>query len=77
MPKPIDEFSRVVLTEDQSEAKLRAGDIGTVVMVHEGGLGYEVEFTTLSGETLAVLTLPIVALRPAAQDEIAHARAVA
>ena len=27
------------------------------MLVHEGGKGYEVEFTTLDGETIAVVTL--------------------
>ena len=29
-------------------------DIGTVVLLHADGKGYEVEFVTLDGETIAV-----------------------
>ena len=77
MAEQIEEYAAVVLTEDRAEARLRAGDVGTVVMVHAGRKGYEVEFTTLSGDTLSVLTLPAAALRAIRADEIAHARAVA
>jgi hypothetical protein len=73
----IEELSSVVLTQDIEEHQLRAGDVGTVVMVHQAGAGYEVEFVTLGGNTVAVLTLPGDALRPARADEIAHVRQVA
>lgn len=33
------------------------GDVGSVVFIHEGGKAFEVEFTTLAGDPLAVLTL--------------------
>ncbi|ADJ29235.1 DUF4926 domain-containing protein [Nitrosococcus watsonii] len=73
----IRELELVVLTQDVPEHGLKAGDLGTVVLIHEAGTGYEVEFATLSGETLAVLTLPADSLRPAATREIAHVREVA
>jgi hypothetical protein len=73
----IDELDSVVLTADLPENGLAAGDIGTVVMVHDGGRGYEVEFVTLSGETLAVVSLTSSQVRPIARREIAHARTVA
>ncbi len=53
----IEELECVALTERLDELGLEPGDIGTVVLVHRGGEGYEVEFTTLDGETLAVTTL--------------------
>ena len=40
------------------------GDIGTVVMVHRGGQGYEVEFITLDGKTVAVVSLLAKQLQP-------------
>jgi hypothetical protein len=46
-------------------------------MVHDQGAAYEVEFLTLAGETLAVLTLTAAQVRPAAADEIPHVRHVA
>jgi len=53
----IQELAEVVLVCDLPEHKLAAGDIGTVVLVHGEGRGYEVEFVTLEGETIAVSTL--------------------
>lgn len=73
----ISELELVVLTQDMPEHGLKAGDLGTVVLIHAPGAGYEVEFATLSGETLAVLTLPAEALRPSATREIAHVREMA
>jgi hypothetical protein len=69
------ELDRAVLATDLPEYGLSAGDLGTVVMVH-GDEGYEVEFMTLDGETLAVLSLAADQLRPVNAREIAHARAV-
>ena len=73
----IEELDPVVLTESLPEHRLEAGDVGWVVMVHTGGAGVEVEFITLSGETVSVVTVPAGAVRPIAPKEIAHARAVA
>jgi hypothetical protein len=72
----IKELDTVVLTEDLPEHGLLRGDLGTVVLVHTGG-GYEVEFMTLDGETLAVVSLLPNQVRPVARREIAQARAVA
>ncbi len=70
----IKEHDCVVLTQDLPEEKMQAGDIGTVVHVHRGGLGYEVEFMTLAGETVAVITLLPAQVRPIARRDIAHVR---
>lgn len=72
----IDELESVVLNTDLPEHNLRAGDIGTVVMVHEVGRGYSVEFLTLRGETLAVVTLEADQVRRIEPNEIAHVRQV-
>jgi hypothetical protein len=71
------ELDRVVLTKRLPRLGLEAGDIGTVVLVHESGKGFEVEFVTLGGDTLAVTTLMADDLRPVERNEIAHARPVA
>jgi hypothetical protein len=55
----IKEHDCIVLTVDLPAEGLAKGDIGTVVHVHNGGEGYEVEFMTLDG--------PIVALALSAQ----------
>ena len=73
----INELDTVVLTADVPEHGLARGDIGTVVLVHEGGNGFTVEFMTLTGRTIAVVTLLSDQLRHSAKDEIAHARPVA
>jgi hypothetical protein len=69
------ELQSAVLTIDLPEYGLSAGDVGTVVLVHDDA-GYEVEFTTLEGETLAVVSLRPDQLRAVEPREIAHARAV-
>ena len=71
------ELDRVVLTKHLPELGLEAGDIGTVVLVHEAGKGFEVEFVTLDGETYAVTTLTSDEVRPIDRNEIAHARVLA
>jgi hypothetical protein len=73
----IKELDSVVLTTDLPEHRLAKGDIGTVVLVHEDGKGWTVEFMTLSGNTIAVVTLLAHQVRQTAKDEIAHARPVA
>ena len=71
------ELESVVLTIDLPEHGLAEGDLGTVVLVHEGGKGCTVEFVTLTGKTIAVVTLLASQVRSIAKDEIAHARSVA
>jgi hypothetical protein len=73
----INELERVVLTSDVPDHGLSVGDIGTVVWVHQNGAGYEVEFITLDGETIAVVTLFAAQVRPIRRREIAHVRMVA
>jgi hypothetical protein len=70
----IAELERVILTEDLPEYGLKAGDIGTVVLIHREGEGYEVEFAALDGETLAVTSVLASQVRPALRHEIPHAR---
>ena len=71
------ELETAVLTEDIAEHGLREGDLGTIVLVHGEGSGYEVEFVTLDGETIAVVTLSASQVRPVDSRAIAHARALA
>jgi hypothetical protein len=72
----IKELDPVVLTESMPEVGLEAGDVGCVVLVHAAGAGYEVEFVTLTGATVSVVTVPASAVRPVGRKEIAHARVV-
>jgi hypothetical protein len=56
--------------------RLTARDVGAVAVVHQLDAGYEVGPTTLSGYTLAVVTLDASDVRPVEAREIVHARAV-
>ena len=73
----IREHDLVVLTADIPEVNLEQGDVGTVVLVHRADEGFEVEFATLAGETLAVVTVAADAVRSVGDKEIAHVRRVA
>ncbi|MCH7607630.1 MAG: DUF4926 domain-containing protein [Chloroflexi bacterium] len=69
----IREPDAVALVRDLPEHGLKTGDIGTVVLLH-GNSGYEVEFMTLDGETVAVESLSPEEIRPIGRREVAHAR---
>ena len=73
----INELDRVALTKSLTEHGLEPGDVGTVVMVHKGGQGYTLEFMTLAGETVAIVTVDKDAVRPLRRREITHVREVA
>jgi hypothetical protein len=70
----ISAHERVVLTGPVAAEGLVAGDVGTVVHVYPDGKAYEVEFTTLAGNTVAVATVEATSLRPVTGREITHAR---
>jgi hypothetical protein len=59
----INELKTVILTTDFPDHRLKAGHLGTVVLVHEHG-GCEVEFITLGGQTVAVVSLSPDQVRP-------------
>ena len=65
----IAEHRRAVLTVDQPQAELIAGDVGVVVFIHGGGVAYEVEFPNQ-----AVLTLGADQVRALGMEEILHVR---
>ena len=71
------EHDCVVLLSDLPDDGLQAGDVGTVVHVHQAGAGYEVEFTTLTGQTVCVATVMPSQLRPITCQDIAHVRELA
>lgn len=73
----IKELDTVALDRDLAEYGLAKGDLGTVVLVYEDGKAFEVEFMTLTGDTIGVATLEASDIRPIREREIAHARAVA
>jgi hypothetical protein len=60
-------YNDVILTRDLPEGSLRAGDVGTLVDRHVvpgvADEGYSVEFFDMTGNTVAVVTVPAGALR--------------
>ena len=73
----IKEHDCVVLTRNLPKEKLEAGDIGTVVHIHDGGSAYEVEFMTLTGETVAIVTVAASQVRALNRRDLAHTRELA
>ncbi len=73
----IKEHDCVVLTEDPPDDGLKAGDVGTVVHLHDGAKAYEVEFMTLTGQTVAVATVLPAQLRAMSRRDISHVRQLA
>jgi hypothetical protein len=70
----IKEHNCVVLTSDLPSDGLKAGDVGTVVHIHDAGAAYEVEFMTFTGNTIAVATVDAAALRPVSERDLSHVR---
>lgn len=74
----IQEHERAVLTRDLPEKGFEAGDVGTVVSIHEDGAGgvagYTLEFFGLAGETLAIVTVPAEAVGEIREGQVVHAR---
>lgn len=73
----INELDQVALARDVPAEQLKAGDVGTVVMVHENGKGFTVEFMTFSGDTIGVVTLDAKDVGTISAREIVRTRAVA
>ena len=77
---PFELYSDVILTRDVTEHGLRAGDIGTVVDRHAGPTvsedGYSVAFFDMTGNTVAVATLPASALRVPTTADVPAVRAL-
>lgn len=73
----IHEHDCIVLTDDLPNVGLKAGDVGTIVHIHAGGEAYEVEFMTLTGETVAVATVQASQLRPIRDRDLTHVRELA
>ena len=71
------EHDCVVLTANVPDEGLLAGDVGTVAQIHKGGEGYEVEYMTLTGETVAIVTLLAGQVRPLSRRDLAHTRQLA
>ena len=74
----IRELEMIVLKHDIPEYGLRGGDIGVVVHSYSPHgsekAGYEVEFVTAEGKTIALLTLRTPDIRAMNSSEILHVR---
>ena len=75
--KKIKEFDLVVLTNDLPNEGLKVSDVGTVVDIHGDGEGFTVEFMTLDGKTIAVVTLYAAQVRAVGKGEMSHSRPIA
>lgn len=74
-------FERVVLTEDLPAEGLKAGDVGVIVEHYPAREdvpeGYELEFFSASGETIAVASVPASNIRKATEREVLSVRELA
>jgi hypothetical protein len=70
----IPEHERAVLTADLPEHGLKAGDVGTVVHIYHDGAAYEIEFFTLDGRTLDVVTVEAEHVRSVSSRDVLHVR---
>ena len=73
----MEELDQVVVLEDLEDLPVRAGDVGTVVGVYPPNQAYEVEFVSLTGQTIGVATLAADKVRAIHDGEIANARLLA
>lgn len=69
----IKELDMVALKKDVEDHGLKRGDIGAVIHKY-GSEGFEVEFMTAEGKTIAVLTLKKGDVRALRGREILHVR---
>ena len=72
----IKELDLVVLLKDYDKYGLKSGDVGTVVHCYKDEKGFEIEFVTAEGKTIAVLTLSNAEIRSFDRSEILHVRSL-
>ena len=70
----IDLFKEAVLLVDLADVGLERGDVGVVVEIYHNHKGYEVEFMTKEGRTIAVKTLMADQVRAIGQKDMWHVR---
>jgi len=70
----IKKLDTAILAKDFIDHGLVKGDMGAVVMVHGDGKAFEVEFVTLAGDTLGVLTLTVDEVRAISARDVPHVR---
>ena len=70
----IELFKEAVLVVDLPDKGLEKGDVGVVVEIYGDHNGYEVEFMTKEGRTIAVETLNPDQVRAIDKQDIWHVR---
>lgn len=73
----IDLFNQAVLLVDMPEKGLAKGDVGVVVEIYGNHEGYELEFMTKDGRTVAVETLMAGQVRAISGRDMWHVRELA
>ena len=68
------EHEEIALTVSLPEYDLEPGDVGTIVYVYKDGAGYEVEFFSVTGDTIAVAFVETDQVRALHPLERVHAR---
>ncbi len=72
----IKELNTATIIDDHSNEGLVKSGMGSVIMIHDGGKVFEVEFVTLTGDTLGVLTLTTDEIGPISAHDVPHVRVV-
>jgi ATP-dependent exoDNAse (exonuclease V) alpha subunit len=73
----IELFNQAVLLVDMPEKGLAQGDVGVVVEIYGNHEGYELEFMTKDGRTVAVETLMADQVRAISGRDMWHVRELA
>ena len=75
-------YQRVALTKDLPEYDLHKGDVAVVVehlpatAATQGEDGYALEVFNAVGDTIAVIMVPVSAVKPLTEDEILQVRSL-
>lgn len=72
----VKEHDSVVLVSDIPEHGLKAGDLGVIVYCHTKNEAFEVEFMTVAGRTVAVVTLKSSQIRAVGSRDLPQVREV-
>jgi hypothetical protein len=72
----MNEHDTVVLTRSLPDRGLQVGDVGAIVHIYGDQQGFEVEFVSGGGGTVAVVTLKPGDVRRLGESEILHVRRI-
>ncbi len=67
-------YSEIVLMNDKPNVGLLKGDVGVVIEIYNNHAGFEVEFMTKEGRTVAVQTLDSSEIRAISTRDMLHIR---